>query len=139
LLKLKKIWTPFEIFFEGVERGGGEKMCDGQACYFLLTCILILATERPTCHIVSFENCNFNLIRKLTVSISRSTYLLKRRVSFLLITTGYTSHVFFFTTECCDFGDRQSWNYVQLYLKFKCLREQQMLAVLWKSLLMDLR
>ena len=45
------------------------------------------------------------MIRKL--SISRSTYLLKRRVSFLLITTGYTSHVFFFTTECCDFGDRQ--------------------------------
>ena len=45
------------------------------------------------------------MIRKL--SISRSTYLLKRRVSFLLITTGYTSHVFFFTTECCDFGDKQ--------------------------------
>ena len=45
------------------------------------------------------------MIRKL--SISRSTYLLKRRVSFLLITTGYTSHVFFFTTECCDFEDRQ--------------------------------
>ena len=45
------------------------------------------------------------MIRKL--SISRSTYLLKRRVSFLLITTGYNFHVFFFTTECCDFGDRQ--------------------------------
>jgi hypothetical protein len=39
------------------------------------------------------------MIRKL--SISRSTYLLKRRVSFLLITTGYTSlsYVFFFTTK----------------------------------------
>jgi hypothetical protein len=48
------------------------------------------------------------MIRKL--SISRSIYLLKRRVSFLLITTGYTSHVFFFTTECCDFGDRQPWS-----------------------------
>jgi hypothetical protein len=45
------------------------------------------------------------MIRKL--SISRSIYLLKRCVSFLLITTGYTSHVLFFTTECCDFGDRQ--------------------------------
>ena len=50
------------------------------------------------------------MIRKL--SISRSTYLLKRRVSFLLITTGYTSHVFFFTTECCDFGDRQPCKYM---------------------------
>jgi hypothetical protein len=45
------------------------------------------------------------MIRKL--SISRNTYLLKRRVSFLLITTGYTSHVFFFPTECCDLGDKQ--------------------------------
>ena len=45
------------------------------------------------------------MIRKL--SISRSTYLLRRRVSFLLNTTVYTSHVFFFTTECCDFGDMQ--------------------------------
>jgi hypothetical protein len=45
------------------------------------------------------------MIRKL--SISRSTYLLKRRVSFLLITTGYTSHVFFFTTEC--FCVLESW------------------------------
>jgi hypothetical protein len=54
------------------------------------------------------------MIRKL--SISRSTYLLKRRVSFLLITTGYiyTSHVFFFTTECCDFGERQPW-----YISYK--------------------
>ena len=49
------------------------------------------------------------MIRKL--SISRSTYLLKRRVSFLLIKTGYISHVFFFTTECCDFGDRQPFIY----------------------------
>jgi hypothetical protein len=43
------------------------------------------------------------MIRKL--SISRSIYLLKQSVSFLLIITGYTSHVFFFTSECCDFGD----------------------------------
>ena len=55
--------------------------------------------------ILLFEKKKVIMIRKL--SISRSTYLLKRRVSFLLITTGYTSHVFFFTTECCDFGDRQ--------------------------------
>ena len=45
------------------------------------------------------------MIRKL--SISMSTYLLKRRVSFLLITTGYTSDVFLFTTECFEFGVRQ--------------------------------
>jgi hypothetical protein len=59
------------------------------------------------------------------LSISRSTYLLKRRVSFFLITTGYTSHVFFFTTECCDFGDRQpcgltwrSWFYSMFLMLF---------------------
>jgi len=47
------------------------------------------------------------VIMRRKLSISRSTYLLKRRVSFLLITTGYFPHVFFFTTECCDLGDRQ--------------------------------
>ena len=60
------------------------------------------------------------MIRKL--SISRSTYLLKRRVSFPLFTTGYTSHFFFFTTECCDFGDKQP-----------CIRSRKCSIVVLKS------
>jgi hypothetical protein len=70
------------------------------------------------------------MIRKL--SISRSTYLLKRRVSFLLITTGYTSHVFFFTTECCDFGDRQPCkNYVMIEIIYLDMAYKTMAFLQW--------
>jgi hypothetical protein len=73
--------------------------------------LMIFATDIP-----HFKWKNVIMIR--TLSISRSTYLLKRRVSFLLITTGYTSHVLFFTTECCDFGDRQPCKYMCWYTDF---------------------
>ena len=63
-----------------------------------------LAVSQTADDILLFEK-KVIMIRKR--SIFRSTYLLKRLVSILLITTGYTFHVFLFTTVCCEFGDRQ--------------------------------
>jgi hypothetical protein len=74
------------------------------------------------------------MIRKL--SISMNTYPLKRRVSFLLITTGYTSHVFFFLvlfTTLRSFKDIMTIRYAFLMIfatdipHFKCTFHKQLI------------
>ena len=57
-------------------------------------------------------------LRQMVIMIRKLSISRKRRVSFLLITTGYTSHVLFFTNECCDFGDRQPCKYMCWYTDF---------------------